>query len=373
MPATPLLKVNKKRIAIFLPALDGGGAERIAINLLRGLVERDIFLDLVLADARGPYLSHVPEAVRIVNLRAERVIKAILPLSRYLIQEQPFALMSHMNHANVVAVAAKEIACIKTRVVLVEHNTLSADQSKFLLSKLVPPLMKLLYPRADAIVGVSKGVARDLEAQIGIPEGKVNVVYNPVVDDALLVKAKAPLNHEWFQEGAPPVFLAVGRLSVQKDFVTLIKAFELVRRQRLVRLVILGEGESRSELEEMITSLEIVEDVSLPGFVENPYAYMSRCGAFVLSSRWEGLPTVLIEAMACGCPVISTDCPSGPTEILEGGLYGSLVAVGDANALSNAMLQVLESPLSRNVLIQKAMNFSIQQSTTEYLAVLGCA
>ncbi len=359
------------RIAFFLPSLYGGGAERVAVQLLKGMSGRNVPLDLVLATAEGPYLDQVPKQVRVVNLAAGRVVKAVLPLSDYLRQEKPRALLSHMDHANVTAVVARELARTKTRLVLVEHNTLSVSRSKLLRARLIPPLMKLLYPRADAIVGVSRGVAQDLETQLGIAEGKVSVIYNPVVDDALIAKAKAPLDHLWFQEGFPPVFLAVGRLSEQKDFLTLIKAFELLRRRRLARLIILGEGESRSELEAAIASLGISEDVFMPGFVNNPYAYMSRANGFVLSSRWEGLPTVLIEAMACGCPVIATDCPSGPKEILESGVYGSLVPVGDAKALSAAMLQVLEAPANRDVLVQRAMHFSIDRVVPEYLALLG--
>lgn len=359
------------RIAFFLPSLCGGGAERVAIHLLKGISEKDIPLDLVLATAEGPYLNQVPKQVHVVNLAAGRVAKAVLPLAHYLQHEKPYALLSHINHANVAAVVAKELTRIKTRLVLVEHNTLSVSRSKLLRGRLVPPFMKWLYPRADAVVGVSKGVARDLEAQLGIAEGMVNVIYNPVVDDVLISKAKTPLDHPWFQERATSVFLAVGRLSIQKDFVTLLKAFEFVRRQRLARLIILGEGESRRELEAMIAELGISENVSMPGFVENPYAYMSRASAFVLSSRWEGLPTVLIEAMACGCPVIATDCPSGPKEILESGVYGPLVPIGDAIALSHAMLQVLDTPISRDILRQRGMDFSINCAVPKYLTLLG--
>ena len=359
------------RIAFFLPSLYGGGAERVAVQLLKGMSGRNVPLDLVLATAEGPYLDQVPQQVRVVNLAAGRVVKAVLPLSNYLRQEKPCALLSHMDHANVTAVVARELARTKTRLVLVEHNTLSVSRSKLFRARLIPPLMKLLYPRADAIVGVSRGVAQDLETQLAIAKGKISVIYNPVVDDELIAKAKAPLEHPWFQEGSPPVFLAVGRLSEQKDFLTLIKAFELLRRRRLARLTILGEGESRSELETAIASLGISEDVSMPGFVNNPYAYMSRASGFVLSSRWEGLPTVLIEAMACGCPVIATDCPSGPKEILESGVYGPLVPIGDEKALSAAMLQVLEAPANRDVLVQRAMYFSIDRVVPEYLTLLG--
>jgi glycosyltransferase involved in cell wall biosynthesis len=359
------------RIAFFIPSLHGGGAERMAVNLLKGMSERDIPLDLVLASAEGPYLDEVPKQVRIVNLAKGRVLKAILPLSRYLQQNRPCALLSHMNYANVVAVVAREFSRTNTRLVLVEHGTLSNSQSRFMRGRFVPMFMKLLYPRADAIVGVSRGVAQDVESQLGLAEGKVSVIYNPVIDNELIAKAKTPLDHPWFQKGAPPVFLGVGRLTEAKDFLSLIKAFALLRKQRLARLIILGEGELRTELEAATDALGIAEDVSIPGFVKNPYAYMNNVSAFVLSSRWEGLPTVLIEAMACGCPVIATDCFSGPREILEAGKYGSLVPVGDEVALSAAMLQVLESPVHRDRLVQRAMDFSIDRAVPEYLALLG--
>ncbi|MBR8839661.1 MAG: glycosyltransferase [Stigonema ocellatum SAG 48.90 = DSM 106950] len=359
-----------KRITFFVPNLHGGGAERVAVNLLKGMVGRDISLDLVLANAEGKYLHEVPEKVRVVNLATGRVLTAILPLSVYLKRNRPDALVSHLNHANVVAVLARELAAEKTKLILVEHDTLSAGKFKSIRARCVPQFMKWFYPRAEAIVGVSKGVAEDLEFQLGLPKGRVNIIYNPVVDDELMTKAKMPLEHPWFQTDSPPIFLAVGRLTPQKDFSTLIKAFALFRKQRAARLVILGEGESRTELEAMINTLGIIDDVSMPGFVANPFAYMSKSSAFILSSRWEGLGNALIEAMACGCPVISTDCPSGPQEILAGGKYGELVSVGDSVALAKSMLQVLENPLSRDVLIERAKYFSVDRAVTEYLSLL---
>ncbi|MUG92018.1 glycosyltransferase [Scytonema sp. UIC 10036] len=360
-----------QRIAFFIPTLHGGGAERVTLNLLNGMLRPNVSLDLVIASAEGPYLNNIPKQVRVVNLEVGRVIKALLPLSRYLQQNRPYGLVSHMSHANVVAVSAKKLARTKTKLVLVEHNTLSVEKSKLFRARFVPPFMKWLYPNADAIVGVSKGVAEDLQAQLGLAAGKVSVIYNPVVNSELLKKAKTPLDNPWFQEGDPPVFLAVGRLTEQKDFPTLIQAFALLRKQRLARLLILGEGECRAELERMIHRLGIADDVSLPGFVENPYAYMFNASAFILSSRWEGLPTVLIEAMACGCPVISTDCPSGPKEILEDGKYGCLVSVGDATEMFKAMLKVLDAPVNRDFLVKQAMNFSVEQAVSKYLALLG--
>lgn len=362
--------MNKQLIAFFLPNLYGGGAEKVAVNLLEAMSAPDISLDLVLADAEGPLLKQLPNHVRLVNLASGRVLKAIPALSRYLKENKPLALVSHISHANVVAILARELAGTKTKLVLVEHNTLTSTKSKLWRSQFVPLFMKWLYPRADVVVGVSEGVAEDIKSQLGLSQEKVNTIYNPVVNDKLFLKAKSSLNHPWFEEGSPPVFLAVGRLTEQKDFSTLIKAFALVRERKLARLIILGEGEARAELEGLVKSLRIHEDVSLPGFIDNPYAYMYNASAFVLSSRWEGLPTVLIEAMACGCPVVATDCPSGPKEILEAGKYGQLVSIGDAATLSEAMLNVLDSPIESEILAQRTQDFSFEKAVSKYLELL---
>jgi glycosyltransferase involved in cell wall biosynthesis len=362
---------STNKIAFFLPALYGGGAEKVAINLLKGMLSYDVSLDLVLASQEGPYLKQVPSQVNIVNLEAGRVIKAIAPLSQYLRQTQPDALLSHMNHANAIAVMAKKLASTNTRLVLVEHDTLSVARSQLLRAKLLPFFMRWLYPSADAIVGVSQGATDDLGKYLGISPRKLHVIYNPVVDEELIHKAEATLDHSWFQNKAIPVFLAVGRLTSQKDFGTLMKAFAILRQTQPARLLILGEGEARQELEALTQELKIAKDVSLPGFVDNPYSYMSQANAFVLSSRWEGLPTVLIEAMACGCSVVSTDCPSGPQEILAAGKYGFLVPVGDVHALAAAMLKVLNNPVNKTMLIQRSQDFSLQQAVPKYLNLLG--
>jgi glycosyltransferase involved in cell wall biosynthesis len=359
--------MSERRIAFFLPTLAGGGAERVALNLLTGMLELDIPLDLVVADTAGPYLDQVPDGVRLVNLGTARVMKAIPALASYLKETQPVALLSHMNHANIAAILAKELARSKTKLTIVEHDTLSASKSKLQRSRFLPLFMKWLYPRAGAIVGVSQGVAADLDSVLGFEPGTVKTIYNPVVDRQLKLKAQAPLDHHWFAPGSPPVFLAVGRLTPQKDFANLIRAFAIVRQQRPARLIILGEGETRSALEAEIATLGITEDVSLPGFNANPYAYMARAAIFVLSSRWEGLPTVSIEAMACGCAVVSTDCPSGPREILAGGKYGLLVPIENSPALAAAMLQTLDTPVDRTQSIERGLYFSSERAVNEYL------
>jgi glycosyltransferase involved in cell wall biosynthesis len=202
-----------------------------------------------------------------------------------------------------------------------------------------------MYSKLDALITVSNGVQLDLVTLVKLDRKKLHVVYNPVVGEQLLYKARMPVEDPWLRKDGIPVILGVGRLIKAKDFPTLLRAFALVRQERRARLLILGEGEDRPGLEVLVRELGLQNDVSFPGFMENPYSYMAKADVFVLSSRWEGLPTVLVEAMACGTPVVATDCPSGPHEILEGGRWGKLVPVGDARAMADAIQATLDVPL----------------------------
>ena len=333
---------SQKRLALFLPTLAGGGAERTMLNLAQGITERGYTVHLVLAQAEGPYLAEVPESVRLVDLEAWRTLASLPALVRYLRRERPEALLSVL-HANTIALWARRLAGVSTRVVVCEQNTLSieAQQASDWRDRILPRLNRRFYPWADGIVAVSKGVADDLAQVTGIPHERIEVVHNPVVTPELREKVQARLDHPWFAPNEPPVLLAVGRLTAQKGFPTLIQAFGRVRQARRARLLILGEGGQRPDLEALVRPLGLEQDVSLPGFVANPYPYMARASLFVLSSRWEGLPTVLIEASYCGAPIVSTDCPSGPREILRDGQYGQLVPVGDVAALARAIETVL--------------------------------
>ena len=338
------MSVPSKRLAIFVPDMVVGGAERSMLKLAGGIAARGYTVDLVLARAEGPFLAEVPESARLVDLGAHRVLTSLPALVHYLRREQPVALLSVL-HANIVALWARRLAGTQTRVVVSERNTLLYETRHYasdLRMRLAPHLNRRFYPWADAIVAVSKGVADDLAQVAGIPRECIRVIYNPIVTPELREKAQAPLEHPWFRPGEPPVILATGRLSAQKDFPTLIQAFARVRRTRPARLLILGEGEERPALEAQVKQLDLERDVSLPGFVANPYPYMAQAGAFVLSSRWEGLPSVLIEALYCGARLVATDCPSGPREILADGQYGQLVPVGDASALALAIETALD-------------------------------
>jgi glycosyltransferase involved in cell wall biosynthesis len=340
---------SQKRLAIFLHGLYGGGAERTMLNLAHGIAARGYATDLVLARAEGPYLADVPELVRLVDLKVSRALFSLPALVHYLRDERPEAMLSAVDYVNIIALWARHIAGVPQRVVINEQNTFSRRKQQLpkLYSWLMRRLLMGFYPWADGIVAVSKGVADDLAQATAIPRERIRVIHNPVVTPELRKKARDSLNHPWFQPRQPPVLLAVGRLTAQKDFPTLIQTFARVRQTRPTRLLILGEGEERFMLEALVRQLGLDQDVHLPGFVDNPYAYMARASVFVLSSKWEGLPTVLVEALYCGAPIVATDCPSGPREILADGQYGQLVPVGDVVALAKAIEATLAGQTPR--------------------------
>jgi glycosyltransferase involved in cell wall biosynthesis len=338
---------HKGKLAIFTSNMSGGGAERAMLKLAGGMVNNGYQVDLVLSRAEGHYMAEVPTGVRIVDLDASRVLASLPRLIRYLRREHPLAMLTSLNYVNIVGIWARRLAGVETRLVVNEQNTLSLEAPHSLRRRhrLLPRLAKRFYPWADGVVAVSRGTADDLARAVGLARHRIEVVHNPIVTPELREMAAAPLDHPWFQPGQTPVLLAVGRLSPQKDFGTLIRAVSRVSQRRPVRLLILGEGQERARLEALVADLSLSDAVDIPGWVTNPYPYMVRAAAFVLSSRWEGLPSVLIEALFCGVPVIATDCPSGPLEILDCGRHGLLVPVGDVDALA----QGIESALAGNV------------------------
>lgn len=369
--ATSRLKPNQ-RIAFFLSSLGGGGAQRVVLTLANAMAEHGVQIDLLLVKARGPFLAQVHPGVRVVDLGVSNVILSLPGLIRYLRRERPTALLSSLKHVNLVALIARQLSGVPLRLVVGEHNTLSQSCKSGFKDRMLPHLMRVLYPKADLVVAVSQGVADDLCASLGLATDRVQVIFNPVVRPGMAQEAAAPLDHPWFKPGEPPVVLGMGRLTEQKDFPNLIHAFALLRKQLECRLMILGEGELREELQDLVTTLGLSASVSLPGFVDTPFAYMGRAAVFVLSSRWEGLPTVLIEAMACGTPVVSTDCPSGPWEILEGGVWGRLVPVSDSKSLAAAIAATLEDGRSSNV-AERVNAFRVEPVRDRYITALTTA
>ena len=333
------------KIAFFLPNLEAGGAERVTAYLANGLAERGFQVDLVALRAEGPCRELLSGKVRVVDLRARRVLSGIVPLTRYLRQENPAVLLPALDHVNIGALLSQRISATATHViptVHISHSKAAALQGG-IKGWLLRALIRYLYRSAHAVVAVSQGAADDMVKTAGVPREKVRVIF-PILTSGIEELAKQPADHPWFAPGQPPVLLSVGRLAPQKDFVTLIEVFSRLRKDLDIRLMILGEGKERGRLEQLVRSLELVQNVAMPRFTTNVFAYMSRSAVFVLSSAWEGMPMVITEALATGTPVVSTDCQSGPREILAGGRYGRLVPVGDVKSMESAIRQTLAEP-----------------------------
>jgi len=332
-------------VAVYLHTLYNGGVERVMFNLIQGFLDRGIAVDLVLDFLIfSPYEKLLPVGARLVNLGVTGSTQRVTKLVGYLRKERPDAMLSATHFGNEVACVAVRLAGSGTRLILSEHTNLSSDirdSSGRARRMLLPLTTRWMYPMADAVVAVSDGVAEDMCRVSGLARKYVQTVYNPIDFKGLAAAAKEPLDEAWFAEGEPPVILAIGRLEVQKNFPNLLRAFAEVRRSTPARLLILGEGSERERLTAMVAEMGLGEDVALPGFVANPAAYMARSAVFAMSSSWEGMPVALIEALTLGVPVVSTDCPSGPAEILDKGTYGELVPMDDSPALAGAILKVL--------------------------------
>lgn len=339
-------------------------------NLARGFAARGNEVDLLTADAGGPFRALLPEAVRVVELGRRGVASCLPGLARYLRRERPAVLLAAMTHANVIALLARRIAGARTRLVVSEHSSFVQVGMAYRnwRDRLLRFLARRLYRRADAVVVVARGIVDEMRDLLGVAASRVHVVPNPVVTEELLARSRAEPPCEAFGKGVP-VILGAGRLSAEKDFETLLRAFARLRADRPARLVIVGEGPERAALERLAGELGIGDDLFLPGFVDNPYAYMRAASLFVLSSRFEGMPGVLIEAMACGTPVVSTDCPLGPGELLEGGRWGRLAPVGDPAGLAAAMAATLDNETPPDIRSRAAL-FTEQSSVDRYLDIL---
>ena len=341
------------------------------LGLAAGLSDRGIEVDLLLVRAEGEYLSQVPEVVRMINLNSHRTAASLPKLVRYIRREKPGALLSTLAHANVVALLAKLLVGGRLRVITRMEVTFSEmfDDGAF-RQRLTLRLLKMLLPTSDGIAAISQGVADDLCGLVPVASRKIKTIYSPVIWPDHTEKAAAPVVHPWFDAGSAPVVLSAGRLTTVKDHATLVRAFAEVLNSRPVRLVILGVGPERENLSVLAERLNVSRHVDLPGFQINPFAYMSKSQVFVLSSRYEGFANVLPEAMASGTPVVSTDCRSGPREILENGKWGHLVPVGDWHAMAEAILDTLDNPIPSDHLISRASVFSAEASIDRYMEIL---
>ncbi len=385
-------RIPRGRVALFVPTLAAGGAERAALALAGGLLGRGWDVDIVACRHTGALREDVPPGVRAISLNAAGVARGIPSLRAYVRRERPIAVFSALAHANLAAIAA--VRTLRrprpprhprsprtpfqprtplqphTRVVVVEHSHLTTSTSRGgLKDRSIPRFVRLLYRHADAVAAVSAGVAADLARHAAMSPTAVEVIGNPVDFEGIRRSAAEPVEHPWLSDPAVPVVVAVGRLTAAKDYPTLLRAIALVRRETAVRALVLGEGPARGELQRLIAELGLGESVALCGFQPNPHPFVERAQLFVLSSRWEGLPTALIEAASLGTPVVSTDCPSGPSEIF-GDARHRLVSPGDPRGLAAAMLDALRHP-DRHRLNLAAHRFQLDLVLDRYEALLA--
>lgn len=349
---------DRPRIAFYIPSFERGGIERTVINVVPELLDRGVAVD-VLVRTTDPPIEQVDDRARVVRLtslsRTFPLLARLLPLQvakaaasfpayvRYLSRTRPDLVIS--LQINPVGVLGARLAPGDRRVVVRESNTPSAatETASHPVSRLAPLLKRLVYPLADEIVAISEAAGRDIVEFVGVPADRVTTIYNPTYTDAVLEGALEPVEHPWFDQDVP-VVTSVGRFAVQKDFETIVRAFALLRETHRARLVLVGDGDRRASLESLAADLGVQADVAFVGYQDNPYPYVARSDVFVHSSHYEGLGNVIIEALALGTPVVATDCPNGPREILVDGDGGKLVPVGDAQAMRDALAATLDDP-----------------------------
>jgi len=361
------------RLSMIVASLARGGIGRTVVTLANGLAASGVLVDLLVADGDSPYMNMLTDGVQILPIPTTHLLFGLPTLVRYLRRVRPQALLTHIERIDALALRARALSGVRVPV----FSTLHTHLGRF-LGQLKPAkreahlkLMRLAYPRNDGLISVSAPVAEDAAALLGLPSSRFDVIHNPIASASLQARAGEDPGHPWLAAGEPPVLLAVGRLETVKDFPNLLEDHARLRRDRPCRLLILGEGSQRRALQAQAERLGTAADVQLPGFVANPYAYMSRAAVLVSSSLWEGFGNVLVEAMACGTPVVATDCPGGPAGILENGRHGRLVAVGDARALADAVTDTLAAPLPAAQLQAAAARYDVARSVAHYRSRLG--
>jgi len=363
------------RLSVFISFSGAGGVERMVMNLIREFARQGLNIDLLTIRASSEHLDDIPESVRVIPLKAKHAITSIPELARYMRRENPRAMLVAKDRAGRAALLARKLAGADTGIAIRLGTNLSTAlaEKSGLQAWLRTAPMKLIYRLAEQVIAVSEGVAADTRKITGMPGKNITVIRNPVITPTLYAQAEAAAPHSWLTDKTQPIVMGMGRLTKQKDFATLVQAFAKVRQSLDARLIILGEGKLRNEILALAKKLDIENELLLPGFQTNPYAWLSRADLFVLSSRWEGSPNVLTEALALGIPSVATNCPSGPDETLQQGKVGALVPMGDVDQLAEAMLETLEHPPKSNFLQKAVADYNAQTSAERYLQILGVA
>ncbi len=357
---------------MFLATSGHSGVDRVMGNLLPAIAERDVRVDLLHVKKHGPFIESRGN-LRVIELGTSHAYSSLLPLVRYLRRERPDALLSDKDRVNRVALLARRFAGTGTRNIVRTGTTVSMDlDSRRPGDRFFTKMsMKYLYRWAYKVVLPSSAAVNDFLEVTGLSPEKVAAIPSPIATPDLYEKASMAAEHPWLIDKKMPVIMGIGELSGRKDFATLIRAFATVRSARPVKLIIFGEGRGRASLETMIREMNLSDDIQLPGFRANPYPDLARADLYVHSSTQEGAPVALMEAVALGVPCVSTDCPSGPAEILQGGRYGQLVQVGNAEMMAKAMIEYLDSPPEREFISQAARSFTMEVGTSAYMETMG--
>lgn len=367
-------KASQPKVSFLLANLKHGGIQEVTIRLSRAMLQKGYAVDILILNQQGGISKEIPRGSVLVDFEVTNKLKLLPKLVGYIWRERPRALISNQPHLNVIAILANLLAARKTKVIACEHSDPQMAY-KFRVQRRrrvrTPILESIFYSRADAIVAVSEGVADAIASLTGVPRDTIHVIYNPVVDDNLTRKAAKKADWPFDQPGHVRI-LAVGRLNPAKDYLTLINAFGIFQEQHKdAQLLILGDGETREQIEDLVVQLGLEQKVLLFGYTDNPYAFMSISDVLVSSSVWEGFSMVIAEALACGAQVVATDCPSGPAEILAGGKYGWLVPVRDPEAMAKAMAEALRYPHPKAVLRERAALYSVERAAEAYSKLLS--
>lgn len=363
---------NSRRMAVLASFSGEGGVERMLLNLLSAWVDQGVEVDLLRIKRKGAFAERIPAEVNTIDLPIRHSWGNIIPLARYLRNHPDLPLLAAKERAGQTALLARKLARTENRILI----RLGTHLSTALRGKSAPRrwlrfgVARLLYPQADGIIAISRGVVEDVARFARLPEEIFRVIPNPVISPEIKEASREPVDHPWLSDSSGKVLVAAGRLTQQKDFSTLIRSLSLIRESREARLIILGEGPQRADLENLIRRLGLESVIDMPGFASNPYRFMARADAFVLSSAWEGFGNVLAEAMSLGVPVVSTDCPSGPGEMLQQGMVAPLARVGDPQDLARAVLRVLEDPPSPEKLRSAVVEYGAEASAKRYLETL---
>ena len=366
------MRRKNNKISLFISNMKIGCAQKVALVLANEISERGHKVDLVILNGRGEYLNYLVDGVTLINLNSDRAYKALPKLISYLRDQKPIVMLSFMEIDNILSIIARMLSFINVRVIINIHALLSQEKRHSNNSnyKISITLSRYLYPFAHGIIGVSQGVVEDLVNRFGISRHRCKTIYNPIGsihEKSYQINSLLSLGKHSFR----PLILSVGTLKKSKHFQNLIRGFNLVRLERDCQLAILGEGDERTNLEELIRELDLQNDVLLPGSVDDSFPYMERATVFVLSSIWESFGLVLVEAMSAGTPVVSTDCPTGPSEILKDGLYGELVPVGNPKRLAKAIIKTFDDPIDSKILVKRAKDFSTEKIIPQYISYIG--